>query len=511
MKKTLQNILRYLLFVSTETLWIALVAILPDFYDNPITGFQGVLTIVAYVIAISVVSFLLLYVLSLNKYIAAIFIPIYGMIGAAVSYYRIMYRVTITPLILDCILHTNLEEVMGVTTWSLILWILLNAVIGICFVVWRWRINMLSYKWLQALCAILLFCGYYYFNSRLHQSINQRYPMHIIESMRQHMQLQRQRYFSKHTLPPYVVNRAIDTLDIIVVIGESMRADHLSLNGYSRMTNPLLIQRDNLVSLPNIYTEQTHTLASVPILLTRADSLNPDLQFSETSFAAILRKEGYHTAWISNQDLGETFAAFPSECDTTIWVNAGKSVFVFSGWYDEELLPYMDEQLALGYSRNLLILHTIGSHWYYNNHVPNTHYYFNPITDNRVVTSNLPEAVINSYDNTVLYLDFVLDSMIKRLENRNAILIYLSDHGESLGEGGDWLHAAGANSTKNPACIIWYSDKFAKCFPEKVNALQENQSKRFRTDFLFHSVLDVAEITTVTNTVQATQDIFRTQ
>ena len=60
MKKSLQNILRYLLFVSTETLWIALVAILPDFYDNPITGFQGVLTIVAYVIAISVVSFLLL-------------------------------------------------------------------------------------------------------------------------------------------------------------------------------------------------------------------------------------------------------------------------------------------------------------------------------------------------------------------------------------------------------------------------------------------------------------------
>ena len=430
------------------------------------------------------------------------------MIGAAVSYYRIMYRVTITPLILDCILHTNLEEVMGVTTWSLILWILLNAGIGICFVVWRWRINILSYKWLQALCAILLFCGYYYFNSRLHQSINQRYPMHIIESMRLHMQLQRQRYSSKHNLPPYVVNRAIDTLDIIVVIGESMRADHLSLNGYSRETNPLLIQRDNLVSLPNIYTEQTHTLASIPILLTRADSLHPDLQFSETSFAAILRKEGYHTAWISNQDLGNTFAAFPSECDTVIWANAGKSVFVFSGWYDEELLSDMDQQLSIGYPKNLLIFHTIGSHWYYNNHVPEAQHYFLPITTNRVVTNNSMEQIVNSYDNTIRYTDFVLDSMIQRLENRCAVMIYISDHGESLGERGNWLHATSAIETKNPACVVWYSNSFAERYPDKVYSLNLNSKQRYRTDFLFHSILSLAGLSTVGED-QTVMDVFK--
>ena len=506
---TLKNIIHYFLYVSTGTVWIALIAILPDFLDNPIVGIQGVITLIAYVIAISIISFLLLYIVSLNKYVAAIFVPIYGMVGAAVSYYRIMYRVTITPLILDCILHTNFEEAIGVITWSMILWVLLNAGIGICIVMWRWRINPPKYKWLQILGALLLFLGYYYFNNRLHQSINQRYPMHIVESMRQYLQLQRQRHSSQHIIPPYVVNQSIDTLDIIVVIGESVRADHLSMNGYSRETNPLLTQRDNLVSFPNIYTEQTHTLASVPILLTRADSLNPELQFSETSFAAILRKEGYYTSWISNQDLGETFATFPAECDTMIWVNAGKSVFVFSGWYDEELLPYMDEQLALGHTKNLLVFHTIGSHWYYNNHVPDTHYYFYPITDNRVVTSNLSKTVINSYDNTVRYLDFVLDSMIQRLEKRNAILIYLSDHGESLGEDGFWLHAAGADATKNPACIIWYSDKFAKCYPDKVNALQANSSKRYRTDFLFHSVLDAAEISIVADTAQTTQNIFK--
>lgn len=486
---------QYFLYIAATTLWIALIAVAPDFFDNPITNITGAFTLIAYVIAISVVSFLFLYIAAINKYLAAIFIPIYGLLGAAVSYYRVMYRVTITPLILDCILHTNIEEAAGVITWSLVLWILFNISVGVGFVVWRWKIKAPKYPYAHALCAILLFFGYYYCHGRLHQSINQRYPMHIIKSLQQHIWLQQQRQ-KPHELPQYIVESPIDTLDIIVVIGESARADHLSLNGYERLTTPLLSQRTNLVSLPYVYSEQTHTLASLPILLTRADSLHPEYQFTETSFAAILRKEGYHSAWISNQDLGETFATYPLECDTTIWANAGKSVFVFSGWYDEELLPYMDEQLALKYPKNLLILHTIGSHWYYNNHVPEEHHYFHPITNNRVVTNNTPEQVINSYDNTIRYMDFVVDSIIQRLENRCAIMFYISDHGESLGEKGNWLHAAGADATKYPACMIWYSDLFEEKYPEKINALYSNYHQRYRTDFLFHSVLSIAKIRT---------------
>lgn len=503
----LKNWGRYLLYLLVATLWIALATILPDFLDNPVTGLSGIATIFIYVVAVSGISFLLLYLFSLNKYVASIFIPIYGIIGAAVSYYRVMYRITITPLILDCILHTNIEEAAGVVTWSLLLWIVLNGGIGILFTIWRWHIPSPKNKWIHVICILILFLVYYNFNNRLHQSINQRYPMHIVEGMRQHIWLQHQRK-KPHRLPEYNILKTTDTLDIVVVIGESARADHLSINGYNRATTPLLEKRTNVITLPHVYSEQTHTLASVPILLTRADSLHPEYQFEETSFAAILRKEGYHTAWISNQDLGETFATFPAECDTSVWVNAGKSVFVFSGWYDEELLPKMDEQLALGHSKNLLILHTIGSHWYYNNHVPESHNCFSPITDNRVVTNNTPQQVINSYDNTIQYMDFVLDSVIQRLEDRCAIMIYLSDHGESLGEDGYWLHAAGAEATKNPACIVWFSDSFAQLFPEKIAALKSNHQKRYRTDFLFHSTLDVASLYT-TDSTSLTMNIFQ--
>ena len=494
----------YLLFVVAATIWIGLTAVMPDFMDNPVHGLRGVVTIVCYVGAVSVVSFLLLYVAGLSKWVTMVFYPLYGIVGAGVSYYRVAYRVTVTPLILDCVFHTNMEEAMGVMSWQMVVWIGINICVSALFVVWRWRIETPKYAYIHAVGAMLLLFGYYHCNGRLHQSLNQRYPMHIVESMRLYHSLEQSRH-SDRVVPDYVRKTPVDTLDIVVMIGESLRADHLQLNGYERETNPCLSRRRNVVSYPNICSQYTHTLASVPVILTRADSLHPEYQYTETSFAAILRQEGYHTAWISNQDMGETFAHFPAECDTAIWANAGKSTFVFSGWYDEELLPFMDRQLALGYSRNLLILHTIGSHWYYNNHVPENFDYFLPITDNRVVTNNTQEQVVNSYDNTARYMDAFVDSIIQRFEDRCAVVIYLSDHGESLGENGNWLHAAGAEETKHPACVVWYSDRYAKIYPEKVQALHKNAQQRYLTDFMFHSVLSAAQLYI---TGAETMDIF---
>jgi len=489
-----RSTLIYLLFVVVATLWIGLTAVMPDFLDNPVHGAKGVATIICYIGAVSVVSFFLLYAAGLNKYVAAVFYPLYGILGAGVSYYRVAYRVTITPLILDCVFHTNPQEAMSVISWQMVLWIAINACISVLFVVWRWHIATPKYACAHAIGALLLLVGYYHCNGRLHQSLNQRYPMHIVESFRVYHDLQQDRQ-KERTTPCYLCRTPQpDSLDIVVILGESMRADHLQLNGYPRETNPLLSRRSNVVSFPNICSQYTHTLASVPVILTRADTLHPEYQYMETSFAAILRQCGYHTAWISNQDMGETFAHFPAECDTAIWANAGKSPFVFSGWYDEELLPFMDEQLSLHNPRNLLILHCIGSHWYYNNHVPESHNYFLPVTDNRVVTNNTREQVINSYDNTARYVDFFVDSVIQRLEDRCAVLVYLSDHGESLGEDGNWLHATGAEETKHPACLVWYSDRYAHIYPEKVQALHENAQRRYLTDFMFHSVLSAAQL-----------------
>lgn len=500
---------KYLLWVCCATLWIALCVILPDFLDNPSNGIRGAITLLAYVTAVSLLSFGVLYIAGLNRYVAAILIPIYGIIGAAVSFYRLMYRVTITPLMLDCIFHTNPETVRGVVSWQLIVWLTLNALIAIGFVIWRWKGDRLSYPWLRALVCMLLLGGYYFGNGRLHNSLNQRYPMNIAYSGIQYYQLQQLRKVPR-TMPVYTVTgEPADSLDIIFVLGESVRPDHFQLNGYPRETNPLLSHRTNVVSLPNVRTLHTHTAVSVPVLMTRADTLHPEYQYDETSFISILKQQGYHTAWIANQEASESFATFPTECDTAIFKNFGKSVYVFSGWYDEDLLPPFEDRLSLGYDKNLIVLHTIGSHWYYNNHVPENQHYFQPVTDNRLVTNNTLEQVVNSYDNTIRYCDFVLDSIIKCVENRCAVVLFLSDHGESLGENDNFLHATGAYEQTLTACLVWYSDTFAKQFPEKVNALHENQYKSYYTDFLFHSILGLANIATPEN--QSDNNIFHTK
>lgn len=492
--KHIKGYCEYLLLVLCATVWIALIAVVPDFLDNPTHGFRGVAAVACYVAAVSVVSLLVLYAAGLNKWVATVFYPLYGMLGAGVSYYRIAYGVTVTPLIVDCVFHTNPQEAVSVMSWQLVAWIALNACVSVLFVLWRWKISAPKYAYLHAAGAILLLVGYYHCNGRLHQSLSQRYPIHIVESLRMYRVLQQDRG-KERTTPMYISEPPkTDSLDIVVVLGESMRSDHLQLNGYPRETNPLLSQRKNVVAMPNIYSQYTYTAASVPVIMTRADSVHPELQYSENSFISILRQEGYHTAWISNKEIDRSYAHFSTECDTAFWVNAGKSVFVYSGWYDEEMLPYLDIQMTDNHPRRFVLMHCIGSHWYYNNHVPEGHDYFQPVTDNRVVTNNTREQVVNSYDNTARYVDFFVDSVIWRLEDRCAILIYLSDHGESLGEDGNWLHASGAEETKHPACIVWYSDRYAETYPDKVRALHENSARRYLTDFMFHSVLSTAEI-----------------
>jgi glucan phosphoethanolaminetransferase (alkaline phosphatase superfamily) len=185
------------------------------------------------------------------------------------------------------------------------------------------------------------------------------------------------------------------------------------------------------------------------------------------------------------------------ECDTIIYAHPEKSVYNYNEWLDIDLLPFVAKTLEKETPKNLFILHTIGSHWYYNNHYTKQFGKFQPETKSRVINQNQPEEIINSYDNTILYTDFFLNEIIKMLENKNALMIYIADHGETLGEEGMWLHAGDNDASKNPAFIVWYSDQYKNKYPEKVNALIQNKNLRWRTDFLFHSILSGCNIPSI--------------
>ena len=481
--------LKYLLLTAIATLWVAICFILPDFMDNPVQGLRGTVTIGIYIAALAVISFLILYISGLNKYFMAVFYPLYGIAGAGVSYFRTAYHATITPMIIDATLHTNTGTVAGVVSWHLIVWVLANLAIAGLFVWIRWtKIDRQPAARWQALVAFVLLLIYYNGNARLHRSANQRYPMNIVHNVAEYVSLHRSMR-EERSVPVVQAIAETDSMTIVFVLGEAMRAENLSLNGYPRLTCPRLSQRPNVISLDHIFSEYSYTAMSVPHILTRADSTHTERSYTEYSFIRSFHDAGWHTAWLSNPDYGHTYISFIQEADTAVFPNADKSVFVFEPWYDEELLPHLDRIMARDDAKNLYVLHTIGSHWYYNNHVPATCQRFVPMTDNRVASYNTREQMVNSYDNTALYLDCFLDSVIRRLENRNAVLVYLSDHGEALGENDCWLHAADTPETQNPACIVWYSDLFAGRYPDKVQALKENRTKRYRTDFLYHTLL----------------------
>lgn len=485
--------LKYILFIGVVTVWSTLCFIVPDFLDNPATGWQGVCTIGCYVAALGCGMFLLLYACSAYRVVTCIFYPVFAIVGAAVSFYRVAFHVTITPLILDVFLHTNWEEAIGVISWKLIAWVVFNLLCAAGFVWYRWRKIQLPHSWAHLLVAGALLCLFVNCNGRLKRSIQQRYPAVVLHACCQYCH-SRSTHSELRLMPSFTPHDVPEQLDIIFVIGESVRSDHMQLNGYNRPTNPLLSQRDNIVSFPHIYTPYTHTLASVPDILTRSDSAHYERCQTETSFVPIMRQCGYHSTWISNQDLGDTFAYFPNECDTTVFVNIGKTDYVFHPWLDEDMLPVLRQQVEDEKAHNIYILHTIGSHWYYNNHVSTSFYHFQPITNNRLVTDNSPEQIINSYDNSILYCDWVLDSVIDIFQDKCALLIYLSDHSESLGEEGRWLHASDAPEQQHPACVIWYSDMYEQMYPEKVRAIKANRTNNYGTDFLFYSILSVSGI-----------------
>lgn len=482
---------RYFAFILCCTMWSTLCFILPDFIDNPWNGIQGYYTLLFYTASISGATFFLLYLAALNKYLYMVFLSLFALAGAAVSYFRVAFKATITPVIIDATLHTNSGTIAGTFSWQLIGWGLLNLCIAIGFIWFRWHKIQPTRPIIQAIAATLLLTGYYNCNSRLHNSINQRYPYNIWHNFRLYRDIYKETS-KKREMHPFTADAVPDSIDIVFIIGEALRADHLGINGYARETTPKLSARANTLSFTNIYSEYTHTMASVPHLLTPADSISPDKSQSYASFICCFDSCGFSTSWISNQDKGRTYAAFIAENDHIIYPNASKSVFVFNEWTDKDLLAPLDSMRQKAGNRNLYTLHTIGSHWYYNNHVPTNRQLFQPVTDNRMVTGNTPQQVINSYDNTVLYMDWFVDTVISRFEDKTAIVIYLSDHGEALGEEGHWLHAGDTEPEKHPACIIWYSDKYASNFPDKADALKDNRDRYYRTDFLFYSILSAA-------------------
>lgn len=490
----IKKVLVPLLFVFIITVAYALIFTLSEFSDSPYSTFHDFLVLAFQWVAIAVGTFGLLYLLSINKYIFAITFPLLIAFSTVLAYYRYTVNATLTPMTIELALINDLRTNMQVVSWQLVSLILLSLVVSVAIVWLRWKKISFTRPYIHLIVALGIIFMTNSFIPQLKRPLTQRMPYSIYYNFKLYFEIRDVAAEHRETFTSESVANS-DSLVVVFVIGESLRNDHLQINGYERETMPYLMEEDNLVSLTDIYSEECFTHTSVPQIMTRADSANPQRAYDEQSFVTIFKDAGFRTTWIANQESVATYAYFMNECDTLIYVNGDKSVYTFDKWLDEDILPHLENELQDDNPTQLHILHSIGSHWWYNSHYTDEFERYAPVIKSRVVSSNTQEEMINSYDNTILYTDYFIKETIDLIRNKKSILIFLSDHGESLGEDGYYLHGADRPELHYPAAFVWYSDKYAQSFPELIENLKANSNKSYRSDYLFHSIIDAADIT----------------
>ena len=265
---------------------------------------------------------------------------------------------------------------------------------------------------------------------------------------------------------------------VVMVIGESSRYDRWSLNGYARDTNPLLARQANLVPLADVITSVSATRLSVPVIISRkpaTQSLKDG--FSEKSFLTAFK-----------------------EADVIDFLNLGG--FTDNSNFDEVLFGPLKHAVADPAPKKLIVLHTLGSHWNYSHRYPKQFDKWLPSlygVDKPVYTDlRIKEQLNNSYDSSILYTDWFLDGVVKRLKETAgpAALLYVADHGQTLYDNSCRLAFHGHNTQYEfhvPA-FAWYSDAYAERHPDKVGQLRRHRKARLATENVFHTLLDLADV-----------------
>lgn len=487
----------YPVFWIINSLFYALIFTTIDFAGSPVSSFKGFLILASQWFVVALCSAGVIGLISSWRTVFAITYPLLILCSAILAYFRLTMGISLTPMAIELAVVNNLNTWATVISRQLVMTAAISLILSIIPVIWRWK-YVRPYKSLDyAILSILIIALPGGLIPRIRMAVSYRMPYVFYSSVIQYLDSRKNIAEQRDTYDQIPVDYSApqDSIDVILVIGESLRSDHLQLNGYDRPTTPRLAREKNLISFPGMYTEPYYTHTSVPRIMTRADSLNPDRAYNEQSFITLFRKAGYHTLWISNQDITSSYAYFMHEADTLLYVNSGKSFYDFDRWMDIDLLPHFSKE-AMKHKRNLTVIHSIGSHWWYNAHYDVSSAIFHPTANSRILSELTNEQMINSYDNTIVETDRFLSGLINMIRHRNAILIFISDHGEALGENGNYLHADDYPQLHYPAAFVWWSDTYGLNYPDLINALRKNSPNRHTTDEIFHSVIDAGRINT---------------
>lgn len=286
---------------------------------------------------------------------------------------------------------------------------------------------------------------------------------------------------------------------LVLVIGETSRADNWQLYGYSRKTNPLLTQTKGLTVFTDYMSQSNTTHKSVPILLSLAEADNYDILYHTKGIMQAFREAGYHTVYLSNQQRNHSFIDFLGEqADDCLFLRDSHP----DNAYDTDLLVPLAQKLARQKGRRtFVVLHTYGSHFSYADRYPDDMREFQSDQYDGAKRQYRPQ-LINAYDNSICQTDLLLRRIIEQLtaHGGSAAMVYTSDHGEDIFDDARhlFLHASPFPSfwQLHVPLIVWTSPTYRQRHGAITSALDANRHKAAESNSVFHTLLTMGGVTT---------------
>lgn len=452
-----------------------------------------------------------------GKRLFRIVVTLLFFIAAMASYSTDSYGVFIDKDMVRNLFETDRREATALLNVRFTLYVIFLGIVP-AILLWRVRVQDIGFgrQLLQrlgfmiaglAVSAGMLFMFSAYYSSFIREHKSLRYLLSPAAAIQGTIQ------YARSTVPDKegnrLENRAGATVNVaansgakplllFLVVGETARAQNFQLGGYSRETNPELAKMHDVLYFNNVTSCGTSTAISLPCMFShlKRDNFSVALAGRTTNLIDALSSAGFGVEWRDNNSGSKGVSARAMTISYGDDRDAG--LCNEESCYDEIMLKDLDKTLRGIKTNTVIAFHQIGSHGpAYTKRYPASFAHFAPVCSTNELKTCSPEQIRNAYDNSIRYTDHNLArqiGMLKTLSDRfDTILIYVSDHGESLGEKGLFLHGApymfAPDEQKKVPFVLWMSDGYRRRFSLQDSCLRAQLGKPFSHDNLYHTVL----------------------
>lgn len=291
----------------------------------------------------------------------------------------------------------------------------------------------------------------------------------------------------------------------VLILGETCSRNHMSLYEANVNTNPKLSSRNDIIKYTDVVSGYNYTFESIPAILSQSNLENKLGVAESIDILDVFHSAGFETFWISNQSpIGvwdNVISGIARKSDYPKFVNTlsnSSQEAILSRAYDENLFEPFESALKESGNKKLIVLHMMGSHNTYSKRYP-------PSFDHFKGENSKKEQVIAEYRNSILYNDFVVDSLLTILNKYTlsesddiSSAVYLSDHGENVYDEMDRLGHDYSNEMPRAVVeipfLVWLSPGYLKKNTDKAATIVENKDKPYVSDNMFHAMMDINDI-----------------